>query len=244
MTLLKTPIKNWPSSERPRERLLQSGAEFLSDAELLAIILGSGSSSAGVNAIDIARALIHEYDGLDNLSTAIPQELMKIKGIGITKATALCAAFEISRRLNSRPLSSGVRILSSRDVYEFLSKKLTGQKKEFFYSILLNGKNRILKCELISVGSLTCSIVHPRESFLPAIRCSAASIIFAHNHPSGDPSPSHEDRLITRRLYEAGEIIGIKVLDHVIIGDNNYYSFAEHNSLGGQTFREGGVNNG
>ncbi len=224
-------IRNWPDSEKPRERLLRMGAEYLSDAELLAIIIGSGSFSSGMNAVETARALLNKCEGLERIGKAVPEELMAIKGIGPTKASKLLAAFEISRRLASRNASPGVRILSSKDVFEFLNGKLSGQKKEYFYTLLLNGKNRILRCETVSIGSLTSSIVHPRESFLPAIKYSAAAVIFAHNHPSGDPTPSQEDRLITRRLFEAGEILGIKVLDHVIIGDNNYYSFADNNDL-------------
>lgn len=231
MAQVLSSIRNWPDSEKPRERLLRYGPHSLSDAELLAIIIGSGSFFSGMNAIDTARTLIKKYETLEKIAQTIPAELMSIKGIGPTKSSKLCAAFEISRRLSSKDTSPGFRVLSSRNVFEFLNGKLTGQKKEFFYTILLNGKNRILKYELISVGSLTSSIVHPRESFLPAIKYSAAAVIFAHNHPSGDPTPSQEDKLITRRLFEAGEILGIKVLDHVIIGDNNYYSFADNNDL-------------
>jgi len=225
------PIRNWPDSEKPRERLLRHGPHNLSDAELLAIIIGSGSFFSGMNAIDTARTLLKKYETLEKISEAIPEELMTIKGIGPTKSSKLCAAFELSRRLLSKKPPAGYRVLSSRNVFDFLNGKLTGQKKELFYTILLNGKNKILKYELISLGSLTSSIVHPRESFLPAIKYSAAAVIFAHNHPSGDPTPSQEDKLITRRLFEAGEILGIKVLDHVIIGDNNYYSFADNNEL-------------
>lgn len=231
MTQVFSSIKNWPDSEKPRERLLRMGAEYLSDAELLAVIIGSGSSSSGMNAVETARALLNKCETLEKIGGAVPDELMNIKGIGPTKASKLLAAFEISRRLASRNACPGFKILSSKDAFEFLHGKLSGQKKEFFYTLLLNGKNRILRCENISIGSLTSSIVHPRESFLPAIKYSAAAVIFAHNHPSGDSTPSQEDRLITRRLFEAGEILGIKVLDHVIIGDNNYYSFADNNDL-------------
>ncbi len=222
-------IKNWPDSEKPRERLLSKGQEYLSDAELLAIIIGGGSF--GMNAVETGRALLKKYETLEKIGVAAPAELMSIKGIGPTKASKLLATFEISRRLATKNTAPGFRVLSSKNVFEFLRGKLSGQKKEFFYTLLLNGKNRILKCENISIGSLTTSIVHPRESFLPAIKYSAAAVIFVHNHPSGDPTPSQEDRLITRRLFEAGEILGIKVLDHVIIGDNNYYSFADNNDL-------------
>jgi DNA repair protein RadC len=231
MAQVLSSIRNWPDSEKPRERLLRMGPEYLSDSELLAVIIGSGSFSSGMNAVETARALLNKCETLEKISRAAPEELMNIKGIGPTKASKLLAAFEIARRLASRNSCPGFRILSSKDVFEFLCGKLSGQKKEFFYTLLLNGKNRILKCENISIGSLTSSIVHPRESFLPAIKFSAAAVIFVHNHPSGDPTPSQEDKLITRRLFEAGEILGIKVLDHVIIGDNNYYSFADNNDL-------------
>jgi DNA repair protein RadC len=231
MAQVLSSIRNWPDSEKPRERLLRMGPEYLSDSELLAVIIGSGSFSSGMNAVETARALLNKCETLEKISRAAPEELMNIKGIGPTKASKLLAAFEIARRLASKNSCPGFRILSSKDVFEFLCGKLSGQKKEFFYTLLLNGKNRILKCENISIGSLTSSIVHPRESFLPAIKFSAAAVIFVHNHPSGDPTPSQEDKLITRRLFEAGEILGIKVLDHVIIGDNNYYSFADNNDL-------------
>lgn len=233
MAISRLSIKNWPDSEKPRERLITKGAESLSDSELIALIIGSGTHHSGMNAIDIARTLINKFGGIEKIGEATPQELMSIKGIGSAKASKMLAVFEISRRISTKNIIAGTQILSSKDVFNFFSGKLSGQKKEFFYALLLNGKNRVLKAETISIGSLTSSIVHPRESFLPAIKSSAAGVIFAHNHPSGDPTPSQEDRLITRRLYEAGEILGIKVLDHVIIGNNNYYSFADNNELMG-----------
>lgn len=238
---MNMPIKEWPNEERPRERLLTMGPDYLSDAELLAIIIGSGSSASGMNAIETARALLKEHESLEKLSALAPPEFMKTKGIGPSKASKLCAIFEISKRIHTRKPHPGARIHSSKDAYEFLNGKMNNMKKELFFTLLLNGKNSIIRSEVISVGSLTSSVVHPREAFLPAIKHSAAAVIFAHNHPSGDPTPSPEDKLITRRLYESGEILGIRVLDHIIVGFKSYYSFADNNELryNGKKMQEG-----
>jgi len=234
------PIKKWPSSERPRERLMESGAQSLSDTELLAIVIGNGNALTGMNAVETARTLLGEFGSLRKLSEISPQELRKSKGIGNAKAATICAVFEISKRLSSSKINPGNRILSSMDAYESLRGYLTDLKKEHFCTILLNGKNRIIKKELISIGSLTTSLVHPREVFLPAIRNSAAAVIFLHNHPSGDPSPSNEDYQITQRLVEVGELLGIRVLDHIIVGSDTFYSFADNHKLNNKKLQ--GVN--
>ncbi len=222
-------IKEWPEEERPRERLLSRGPESLTDAELLAIILRTGG--AGITALDHARLLLARYQSLRGLGDASPSELASIKGIGKAKAAQVMACMEIARRFASQKIREGEQFTSSRDVFEHFHERLRGKKKEVFIALLLNGKNRKIKEVMISQGSLNASIVHPREVFNPAVKDSAASIILVHNHPSGDPSPSREDREITGRLKGVGDLLGIRILDHLIIGDGRYISFADEGWL-------------
>ena len=225
----KRGINGWPEDERPREMLLKKGPEHLSPAQLLAIILRTGSE--GKSALELAMELLDHFSGLSQIANASVYELCKIKGIGHAKAIQIKAAIEIGKRAMGKPLKSNKRIRSSKDVYEVCLHyvpQFKGLKKEVFRVLMLDSKNRIFAESIVSQGSLTSSIVHPREVFAPAIKNSAASLIFLHNHPSGDPTPSPEDVEITRRLVKAGEIIGIKVLDHIIIGDEGYMSFADN----------------
>lgn len=225
-------INKWPEDERPRERLLKAGPEHLSAAQLLAIVLRTGSE--GKSALELAMELIQHYGDLRSVGVATVHELCSIKGIGPAKAAQIKAAMEIGKRASSYPLSRKVRILSSRDVYDVYRHYVPyyrGLKKEIFRLLMLDGKNRIFADYLVSEGCLTSSIVHPREVYIQAIRNSAASVIFLHNHPSGDPSPSPEDVDITKRLVAAGELIGIKVLDHIIMGEREYVSFADKGLL-------------
>jgi DNA repair protein RadC len=222
-------IKNWPEEERPRERLLKYGAEGLSDAQLLAVLLRTGHRKQ--NALVLAIKLIAQFGGLLPLSQASVTELCKICGIGPAKAAHLRAALELGRRTVSSPLHAGVRIRGSQDIYRHYHPHLKGLKHELFKVILLDGKHRIIRDTTISEGSLTVSIVHPREAFNPAIRDSAGAVIFIHNHPSGDPTPSREDYQLTKRLVACGDLLGIKVLDHLVVGDGRYYSFADQGSL-------------
>ncbi|PLX99935.1 MAG: hypothetical protein C0624_12945 [Desulfuromonas sp.] len=220
-------IKHWPVQERPREKLLAHGPDRLSDAELIALILRNGSSSSRCTALDQARLLLENFESLTRLSEADTSELCQLKGIGPAKAAEIQAAFELGRRLMSIPLTSGAQLRSAADVFNHLHARLRPLKKERFMILLLDCKHRVLRDVTISEGSLTASIVHPREVFQPVIRESAAAVILAHNHPSGDPAPSPEDITLTRRLHQAGELMGVRILDHVIIGAHRYASLAD-----------------
>ncbi len=224
-------IKHWPEDERPREKLLKQGAESLSEAELLALIIGTGSPSTGQSAVDLGRQLIKEFGTLRELVSASVAEIRRLKGTGVAKAAAIKASLEIASRINTDRLMNGERFISPEQVYRHYHHRLRDRRKEYFMALLLDGKNRILREVRISEGSLNQSIVHPREVFCPAVRDSAAAIILVHNHPSGDPTPSREDREITRRLKDAGELMGVKVLDHIIIGDGAFISFTSQGML-------------
>ncbi len=225
-------IKDWPEDERPREKLLKRGAAALSDAELLALVLRTGDAAAGKSAIDLGRELLERFDGnLRELAQAELNELQQIKGLGLAKASSIKAAFTLGSRFQTRRLETLERFTAPAQVFDFFHHELRDNRKELFLVLLLDGKNRITRKVQVSEGCLNQSIVHPREVFAPAVRESAAAVIFIHNHPSGDPAPSREDREITGRLKEAAEILGIKVLDHIIIGDGSYFSFVESGLL-------------
>ncbi len=225
-------IKNWPEDERPRERLLRFGASELSTAQLLAIILRTGGKNK--SAIELARELLIHFDNLKEIEDASIAEFVKLKGIGAAKIAQIKAAFELGRRLitkERRNISQHPCFRNSSQVYDYYMPKFYGLKKERFLCTLLDVKNRVFKETIISEGTLTSSLVHPREVFRYAIKEAAASVLFVHNHPSGDPSPSRDDIDITKRLVETGKIIGINVLDHVIIGDSRYLSLIESGYL-------------
>lgn len=226
------PITEWPEGDRPREKLLTHGPELLSDAELLAIVLRTGDGTSGKTALDHARQLIKKFETFRGLASAATAELCDLKGIGPAKAAAVKAAMEISRRYATERLSQGKTFSHSNDVFAHFHQRLRDKKKECFFILLLDSKNRAMREERVSEGTLTSSLVHPREAFTPAIRESAASLILVHNHPSGDPTPSREDEEITRRLVEGGKLLGIGVLDHIIVGQGRYYSFADEGRLG------------
>ncbi len=218
-------IKSWPEDERPREKLQLCGVAALSDAELLAIVLRTGDATSAHTALDLGRDLLRCHGTLDELAQASLTEICTNKGIGPAKAATIQAAFELGRRLAGSQLRFGQdRFTAPEQIFQHYAHRLRGLRKEQFHILLLDSKNRILREVLISEGSLTQSIVHPREVFVQAVRDSAAAIILVHNHPSGDPTPSREDREITRRLKEAGDLLGIRVLDHVIIGDGTFVS--------------------
>lgn len=221
----KKGIQEWPEMERPRERLVRNGPTTLSDAQLLAIILRTGRPHS--TAIQVAMELLQRLDGLAGLSNRGFDELCAISGIGPTKSAQIKAAIELGKRVLSAPLTTGTRISGSRDLFQHYFPLLRDLRLEVFKAILLDAKHCIIRDTTVSKGSLTLNIVHPREAFNFAVRESAAAIIFLHNHPSGDPFPSEEDRILTRRLVEAGNILGIRVLDHLIIGDGRYLSFAD-----------------
>jgi len=222
-------IRELPAQDRPRERLATRGASALSDAELIAILLRTGM--AGANAIEVAARLIKEFGSLGQLSRCSVRELAKVKGIGLAKAAQLAAAFGLGQRL-ARENFRGQRIEQPEQVYELLGCELRALHKESFRILLLDTRYHLIRCEEISLGSVNESIAHPRDVFRPAIIHSAYAVIVAHNHPSGDPSPSQADHSLTRRLREAAELLQIKLLDHVIIGAPHegrapYFSFKE-----------------
>ncbi len=224
-------IKVWPEAERPREKLLSKGADTLTDAELLALILRTGDAATGRSAIDLGRELLLEFGDLRTLAAAGVTEICRVKGVGTAKAASIIAALELANRCQGRRLVNGDRFTSPQQVYEHYNFTYRDRRKEYFLALLLDGKNRVIREVRISEGSLNQSIVHPREVFNPAVRESAAAIILVHNHPTGDPSPSREDREITRRLKEAGDLMGVKVLDHIIIGDGAFLSFTSEGML-------------
>lgn len=221
------PITDWPEDERPREKMQKLGPDALSDAELLALIIRSGDHSSRQNAIDLGRSLLQEFGDLRALAGATMAELCAVKGAGPAKAASILAALTLAQRVNTVRLASLERFTTPVQVYEHFHYRFRDRRKEYFLILLLDGKNRILREVQISEGSLNQSIVHPREVFNPAVRESAAAVILVHNHPSGDPTPSREDLDISRRLKEAGDLLGIRVLDHIVIGDNAYRSFVE-----------------
>lgn len=227
-----TAIRTWPQGDRPREKLAERGCGALSATELLAILIRTGEGRQGRTAVDLARALWAAHgESWEALGQATPSELAAQPGVGLAKAASIAAALEIARRLAQRPLVADTPFRSSRQVHEHFSARLAGVRKERFFCLLLDARNRFIREEQVSEGSLTASLVHPREAFRPAVRESASAVIFSHNHPSGDPAPSQEDSDLTRRLCEAGKILGIRVLDHVIIGASGYFSYADAGEL-------------
>lgn len=212
-------------SAGPRERLQRDGEAALRDEELVALLLRTGSRDCEVS--QLARELLTHFGGLIQLSAAPEAALLAVPGLGPAKAASLRAAWEIGRRLASTPLERGRTIRRPLDIQRFFGPRLRDWRQETFQALLLDGRHRLMAIEAISLGTLTASLVHPREVFRPAIARAAAAIVVVHNHPSGDPSPSAEDRQVTRRLCAAGELIGIRVLDHVIVAESGYFSFCE-----------------
>ncbi len=219
-------IKAWPSHERPREKLLDGGADRLTDAELLAVLFPTGTRAAP-NAIDQGRAWLQRFGSLRALVDAPVRALRAAPGIGPARAAMVLAVGELARRYAVQRLPRGTPLRTSAEVYRHCGERLAALRKEQFHVILLDGKNRPLKDVRVSEGTLTASLVHPREVFVPVIEESAAAIILVHNHPSGDPTPSAEDIAITERLRQVGELMGVRVLDHVVIGHGRYVSFAD-----------------
>ena len=222
-------IKEMPEDSRPRERLLKFGIENLSDSEILAVMLRTGTrgkkGEKGENAIEMGGRLINQY-GLDKLSECSLKELQEIKGIGPSKAMQILTLFEFNKRhhMAQNPVK---KISCAEDVFNYFHDKLKDKKEEHFYVLMLDTKNNIIGEQLISKGILDASIIHPREVFKPAIKNSASKIILVHNHPSGNPEPSVEDLEIIDRLKDVGEEIGIKVLDSVIIGGGKWWNWIE-----------------
>jgi DNA repair protein RadC len=218
---------SWPETERPRERLHELGPGVLSDGEALAVVFGTGHPGAG-SALTISRGLLRSFGDLRGVLSASVGELAAMPGVGRARAATVVAIGEISRRVQSDRLDTGAILASAAAVYAHFGPLLADDKRESFYVVLLNGRNRVLAKHRVSQGSLGSSIVHPREAFRSAVREAAAAVIFVHNHPSGDPTPSEEDRRTTIRLRQAGELMGIQVLDHVVVGRGRYFSFADN----------------
>ena len=208
----------------PTQRLFESGWEALSDMELVALLVGPGSPEG--QSLRDAQRLLEVVGSAAELGKATWEELHRA-GLGRRKALAILAAVELRNRMQKDPLSPGQTFRSSLEIFRHFRPLVEGLKKECFWCLLLDGKNRILRVVRVSEGSLTSSLVRPREIYRPAIREAAAGVLFVHNHPSGDPAPSQEDIQITRRLIEAGKIVGIRALDHVIIGAHRYFSFVD-----------------
>ena len=230
-TTNKTSIKYWPEDERPRERLIKFGESQLSNAHLLGILIGSGDRRAKKNAVDLSRDLLKIFGSFQELDQASVSELCQIKGIGAAKAAQIKAALEVGKRMASQVSGAKTIMQTSRDFVEHFGPFLRNLKKEIVKVVLLNPKLHVIKELTISEGSLNASILHPREVMIPAIKESAASFAVIHNHPSGDPSPSQADIEITHRLNKTGQIIGIKMVDHIIIGANESYSFSDEGLL-------------
>lgn len=218
-------LQDLPEVDRPREKLAKYGPAKLTDTELVAIILGSGIP--GLNVLEVARNVLTRFGG-HSLPSAELKELSKIKGVGFNKATQLVACFELGRRLLKDKKST--LLFQPKDVYDEC-KDIRDHKKEHFVIFYLDSRNQAIKREVISVGTLSASIVHPREVFEPAIQANAAQLIVAHNHPSGDLSPSEEDKEITKRLVAAGKLLGIELVDHVIISKQGYLSLREQGTI-------------
>jgi DNA repair protein RadC len=215
-------IKELPVDERPRERLVQFGANALSSAELLAILLRTGTPE--MTAVQLAQHLLTSMGSLRAIASAKPSELAQVKGIGLAKAAQLLAAVELGRRIALEAMGEKPAITRPEDVYALLHHQLRDEKQEHVILLLLNTKNRVIQQSTLTKGTLDASLLHPREVFREAIRHSASSIILAHNHPSGDPTPSSEDIQMTNRLHQAGQLLGIDLLDHVILGDGRWVS--------------------
>ncbi|MDD2181022.1 MAG: DNA repair protein RadC [Bacilli bacterium] len=230
---MNVKIKDIPLIDRPRERLKTFGASSLSNEELLAIILKTGTKDASAKML--ASKLLSEVGDIKNLVKLNFTEITKFKGIGEAKACELLSIIELSKRINNEITTiQNVKITSTIKVYKYYKDKLKNKLQEHFYCLYLDSSKRVIEDKLLFKGTLNQSIVHPREIFKEAYLLSASSIICVHNHPSGNIMPSNEDVLLTDKLVDIGNLLGIKVIDHVIVGNDNYYSFYENNLIGGK----------
>ncbi|MFD1038623.1 DNA repair protein RadC [Virgibacillus byunsanensis] len=229
MTVSAVMIKDVPKEDRPRERLLKLGSSHLSNQELLAIMLGSGTKEESV--MTLSNRLLMHFEGLNLLKDATIEELTAIRGIGTAKGVLVLSAIELGKRMNQYKPNDRYIIRSPEDGAEYIMEEMRNLNQEHFVVLFLNTKNQIIHRQTIFIGSLNASIVHPREVYREAVKRSAASIICAHNHPSGDPTPSQEDIHVTRRLVESGKMIGIELLDHLVIGDRKFVSLKEKGYL-------------
>ena len=223
------PIKNWPAAERPREKLIKFGAEALSDRELLAIFLGTGYQ--GQSAVNLAGELIRRFDGLRGLLDASPDDLLKCKGVGTSKFALLKAVRELGLRALSERLQRGSALDSPQATFDYLRYWLTGKAYEVFCVLMLDNQHRVISARELFRGTLSRASVYPREVIQEGLKCNAAAMILAHNHPSGIAEPSDADRDITRRICSAAELLDMRVLDHIVVGDIDCVSFAERGWL-------------
>jgi DNA repair protein RadC len=227
---MHTSIKHWSSADQPREKLLLSGSKSLSEAELLAILMRNGTRNR--SALDVAKELLNKHEhSLAALAKLSIHDLMQIKGIGEAKAVSIAAALELGRRRVTENAMQKEQIVSSRDAYALIHSGMRDLMQEAFWIILLDRRSRMISIEEIHLGGMSAMVVDPKIVFQKALERKACSIILAHNHPSGSPSPSNEDIRLTEKLRTAGTFIDIKVLDHIIIGDGSFYSFADEGKI-------------
>ena len=227
---MKVRIKDIEKFDRPRERLINNGVGVLSNEELLAIILKSGTKE--YSAKELASILIKELEGIKNLNIVNYERLKNIKGIGEAKACELLASIELGKRINREVVSLNDVILNKTSlVFDYYKDRLSNLNQEYFYCVYLDNKKKVIKDKLLFIGTLNYSVVHPREVFKNAYLVSASGIILVHNHPTGNVIPSKQDIDLTKNIISVGNILGIKVVDHVIIGKNNYYSFLENGDM-------------
>jgi DNA repair protein RadC len=222
-------VRDLPKAERPRERLIKFGPEALSAQELLALVIGRGIPKKSV--MNIAQELLAKFGNIKSISQASIEALAEIKGVGLAKAAQIKATFELGRRQELEPEPKDYDIKNPQGVVKAIRSSIKDKAKEHFKLLLLDNRNKIIGISTISIGTLNASLVHPREIFKEAIIHNSASVVLAHNHPSGDPEPSEEDMKITERLVESGKILGIEVIDHIIIGKTSFASFKERGLL-------------
>ena len=223
-------VKDIPPRERPRERLIQYGAENLSNEELLSIILKTGNGKKSVK--EISLDLLNEFKELNSFKDATKEQLQKIKGIGLAQALTILSVIELGKRIFVDSVIKEKIILNTSDaIYQYMKYQLLGKKQEYFYCLYVNAKKELIERKLLFMGTVNRSVVHPREVFKHAYLCSASGIVCIHNHPSGDVLPSNEDIRLTNSLVELGSMNGIPIIDHIIIGDHNYYSFYEEGKI-------------
>jgi DNA repair protein RadC len=222
-------IRGWPAPERPRERLFARGAHALTDAELLAILLRTGAK--GQSAVELGRELIRRFGSPCDMARRLPKEYSRLAGLGAAKTAALAAAFELGRRSLSPSANPGASFRSSRDIAARFLPLCRNLKREVFRIAILDSAHRLIRARTVTVGTLNLALVHPRDVFREAIVENAAAIVLIHNHPSGDPAPSEEDHRLTRQLVSAGQALSIPVLDHLILGHDRYFSFADSRRL-------------
>ena len=227
---MHTSIKNWSSADQPREKLLLSGSKSLSEAELIAILMRNGTRNR--SALDVAKELLNKHDqSLAALAKLSIHDLMQIKGIGEAKAVSIAAALELGRRRVTESALQKGQVVSSRDAYELIHSGMRDLMQEAFWILLLDRRSRLIAIEEIHIGGMASMVVDPKIVFQKALERKACSVILAHNHPSGSPSPSNEDIRLTEKMRTAGSFIDIKVLDHIIIGDGSFYSFADEGKI-------------